>query len=153
NEPIGCAASVVNAPGKHPDIKYRQEPDTTYLHPAKDGTYGLSRATSPHRTCVSSTDRAGCYRFMPTSMMPFTAPRLLAHPDVQTVLSAVPVFAPRRAIAGAVAEALRFPIGEGELFAQAWWQPGGSARPTTLVVHGVGGSSESSYALRAAVAL
>ncbi|MDB4934616.1 MAG: Hydrolase, alpha/beta fold family functionally coupled to Phosphoribulokinase [Labilithrix sp.] len=89
----------------------------------------------------------------------FRLPRWLRSPHLQTLGAAAPLFCPPRSHADVETEALRIPIGEGgthRLHAQAWWaREGGTTprRPVVVVVHGIGGSSESKYVVRAAVAL
>jgi predicted alpha/beta-fold hydrolase len=85
----------------------------------------------------------------------FSAPRWLRSPHIQTLGAAAPLFAPPRSHAGAREEALRIPLGDGahRLHARAWWARTDGPRPAVVVVHGIGGSSESRYVVRAAVAL
>src|SRR5438552_5574755 len=82
----------------------------------------------------------------------FTAPRLLRSAHVQTLGAAIPLYAPPRSLADVALEALRLPIPGGALHASAWWHRDGE-RPAAIVIHGVGGSSQSRYVVRAAVAL
>jgi predicted alpha/beta-fold hydrolase len=79
-------------------------------------------------------------------------PRWLRSPHLQTLVAAAPLFAPPKSHAAAT-EALRIPIDdEGhKLHARAWWNEG--RRLAVVVVHGIGGSAESRYVLRAGVAL
>ncbi|MBX3192747.1 MAG: alpha/beta fold hydrolase [Labilithrix sp.] len=80
-------------------------------------------------------------------------PRWLRSPHLQTVGAAVPLFAPPASHAGIATEALRIPLSpRHRLHARAWWL-GGERRLAVVVVHGIGGSSESRYVVRAAVAL
>jgi predicted alpha/beta-fold hydrolase len=78
---------------------------------------------------------------------------------VQTLGAAAPLFSPPRSHAGIEAEPLRIPIGPDtghRLHAKAWWirEQGAIVKgPIVVVVHGIGGSSESKYVVRAAVAL
>lgn len=79
----------------------------------------------------------------------FAAPRFLRNRHVQTLGAALPLWAQN----GIVTEAMRIPLLEGgALRASAWWQPGRDAVAAVLV-HGVGGSSDSFYMVRAALAL
>ena len=80
---------------------------------------------------------------------PFVAPRWLANAHLQTLGAALPLWSSFTR----PAELLRIPLpaNAGALFARAWWQDG--PRPAALIVHGVGGSSESRYVLRAGMAL
>jgi predicted alpha/beta-fold hydrolase len=79
----------------------------------------------------------------------FAAPRLMRNPHVQTLGAALPMWA-RSERGGAP---LRIPLsGGGALHATAWWHSHGD-RTAVLLVHGVGGSSESNYMVRAALAL
>lgn len=81
----------------------------------------------------------------------FVLPRWLKNPHLQTLGAAVPLFAPPRSHAVA-AEDLRIPLPEGgRLHARAWWCDG--KKPVVIILHGIGGSSESSYVVRAAVAI
>lgn len=91
-------------------------------------------------------------------------PRWLRSPHLQTLGAAAPLFAPPPSHASLPGEELRIPLeipgsaaGRHLLHARAWWVLGkdGSARPgpVVVVVHGIGGSSESRYVVRAAVAL
>jgi len=96
----------------------------------------------------------------------FTAPRWLASTHAQTFVGMLPLWAPPRSFQPTGVEDLRFPLPHGgALHAHAWWQgEAASARskdapaadqpgPAAVLVHGVGGSSESRYVLRAAVSL
>lgn len=89
----------------------------------------------------------------------FRLPRWLRSPHLQTLGAAVPMFSPPASHAGMATEELRLPLaapGEHRLHARAWWVREGGAvvrRPVVIVVHGIGGSSESRYVIRAAVAL
>ncbi|MBV9948310.1 MAG: alpha/beta fold hydrolase [Myxococcales bacterium] len=88
---------------------------------------------------------------------PFIPPRWLASTHLQTACAALPFWAPPRSFRAEHTERVRVPLPSGgALRAAAWWQavrePGARA-PLAVVVHGVGGSSESRYVLRAAVAL
>jgi hypothetical protein len=71
---------------------------------------------------------------------------------LQSVLAAAGLQAPPRGFAPESSEDLHVPLpGGAGLLARAWWHPHGRARDTALLVHGVAGSSESRYLLRAAV--
>ncbi len=89
----------------------------------------------------------------------FLVPRWLRNPHVQTLGAAAPLFSPPRSHAELAATPLRIPLRDGtahRLHAKAWWIREGGAiekRPVVVVVHGIGGSSESRYVVRAAVAL
>lgn len=71
---------------------------------------------------------------------------------LQTLGAAMPIYVSTRSLDGLVVEKLRLPIPGGALHGEAWWHEHGE-RPAILVLHGVGGSSESKYAVRAAIAL
>lgn len=77
---------------------------------------------------------------MPLSFRP---PWWLRNGHVQTLFAALPA---RRD--GGEALRLRLPSGEG-LHMIARWQPGLHPRPAALLVHGVGGSTDSPYMIRA----
>jgi len=84
--------------------------------------------------------------------------RLLRSPHVQTLGAAAPLFSPPRSYLHLAADPLRVPLelpeGRFHLHARGWWVTEGDApRPLVVLVHGIGGSSESRYAIRAAVAL
>lgn len=84
----------------------------------------------------------------------FAAARWLRSPHLQTLGAAFPLFAPPRSHAGADTDPLRIPLDAAHrLHARAWWAEGPGRRPAIVVVHGIGGSSESRYVVRAAVAL
>ena len=89
----------------------------------------------------------------------FRVPRWLRNPHVQTLGAAAPLFSPPRSHASLDAESLRIPLGDDaahRLHAKAWWIHAGDAiakRPIVVVIHGIGGSSESRYVVRGAVAL
>jgi predicted alpha/beta-fold hydrolase len=87
---------------------------------------------------------------MSLSLDEFTAPRLLRNRHVQTLGAALPVwtrsdvpFEPMR---------IALPGDGGHLHAQAAWHLEGQ-RTAVVVVHGVGGSADSTYVQRAALAL
>ena len=87
-------------------------------------------------------------------LFPFAVPRWLASAHLQTLGASLPFFAPPRSFRPAGDETLRIPLPRGgALHAHAWWHDGPGPRPAVVVVHGVGGSSESRYVIRAAVAL
>jgi predicted alpha/beta-fold hydrolase len=83
----------------------------------------------------------------------FRTPAWLSNRHVQTLGAALPLHAPRSFVPeGATHERIEVPIGDaGALAADAWWLDG--TRPAAIVVHGVGGFSESRYVVRAARAL
>jgi hypothetical protein len=85
----------------------------------------------------------------------FRTPAWLSNRHVQTLGAALPLHAPRSFVPdGATSERLEIPIGDaGALAADAWWLEGSPRAPTAIVVHGVGGFSESRYVVRAARAL
>ncbi len=87
-------------------------------------------------------------------MVAFEPPRWLRSPHLQTFAAAAPLFAPPRSYAAAKAELLRVPLGDGfSLHARTWWVNDAGARLLVVIIHGIGGSSESRSVLRAAVAL
>lgn len=86
----------------------------------------------------------------------FDPPRWLRSPHVQTMISAVPLYAPPRSHvrrgSALDEEELRIPVEDGGfLHARAWWRPGRA--PAVIVLHGIAGSKESLCCVRAAVAL
>ncbi len=86
---------------------------------------------------------------------PFRAPRWLRNRHLQTLGAALPLHA-RRALTppGTVDERVLFTMDDGdEIVGRAWWHEGPEPRATALVIHGVGGTSESAYVVRAARAL
>jgi predicted alpha/beta-fold hydrolase len=89
-------------------------------------------------------------------MHDFVAPRWLKSPHLQTLGAAAPLFAPPKSHADRHTEHLRIPIDDvHKLHARAWWadlSPERASRPCVVIVHGIGGSSQSAYVLRAAVA-
>ena len=86
-------------------------------------------------------------------------PRWLRSPHLQTLGAAAPLFSPPRSHAQIETDELRVPLPEPGNFclhARAWWvrQEGVVVRrPVVVVVHGIGGSSNSRYVVRAAVAI
>ena len=73
---------------------------------------------------------------------------------LQSIVAAMPIATPPRGFVPESTEDARVPLpGGAGLLARAWWQPGAMAGDVALVVHGLAGSSESRYAIRAAVAL
>jgi len=73
---------------------------------------------------------------------------------LQSIFASLPIATPPRDFAPDSTEDARIPLPGGDgLLARAWWQPGGAAADVALVVHGLAGSSESRYAIRAGVAL
>jgi predicted alpha/beta-fold hydrolase len=91
-------------------------------------------------------------------VLEFLVPRWLRSPHVQSLFNALPVHASPRMFADVDARPLRIAIPSqsnlpaGALHATAWWHAEGN-RTAAILVHGVGGSSESRYMVRAAVAL
>ena len=90
----------------------------------------------------------------------FAAPRWMRNAHVQTLGAAFPFFSPPRSHLSATTEELRVPLGEAHaLHARAWWAGRGdraervSRRPAVVIVHGIGGSSDSRTVVRTAVAL
>jgi predicted alpha/beta-fold hydrolase len=78
----------------------------------------------------------------------FAAPRLIRNAHLQTLGAALPLWT-RPELSS---EPMRIELpGGGALRARASWQSGGD-RTAVVLVHGVGGSSESSYVRRAAIA-
>jgi predicted alpha/beta-fold hydrolase len=90
-----------------------------------------------------------------TNSESFRAPRWLRNRHIQTLGAALPLHAPTPFTPpGAVDERVVFAMGDGDaIVGRAWWHPGGAPRTTALVIHGVGGSSESRYVVRAARAM
>ncbi len=87
-------------------------------------------------------------------MTTFSAPRWMRNAHVQTLGASLPLWSKPRSLRELPTETLYFPLPEGgALHASAWWQPGAQPRLTVVMVHGVGGSSESKYLLRGAIAL
>jgi predicted alpha/beta-fold hydrolase len=93
----------------------------------------------------------------------FLVPRWLRSPHLQTFGSAAPLFCSPPSHRDVKSEALRLPLAAAaraeahhRLHASAWFvEEEGLVvrRPMVVVVHGIGGSSESRYVVRAAVAL
>lgn len=88
----------------------------------------------------------------------FRLPRWLRNAHLQTLGAAAPLFSPPRSHLEVEVEHLRIPLATGNhrLHGRAWWirENGAVARrPVVVVVHGIGGSSESRYVVRAAVAI
>ena len=82
----------------------------------------------------------------------FDPPRWLRSPHVQTMISAMPVYAPPRSHATSDEEELRIPVEEGGfLHARAWWLP--ERAPAVVILHGIAGSKDSLCCVRVAVAL
>ncbi len=83
----------------------------------------------------------------------FPSPRI-SHGWVQTLGAAVPFWAPPGNFVPERRELVRLPVpGEGaSLHGHAWWRRDRTKHPTVLLVHGVGGSAEAAYLVRAAVA-
>jgi predicted alpha/beta-fold hydrolase len=86
----------------------------------------------------------------------FHGPRWLLNAHVQTLGAALPLHAPlARVPHGASPERLAIPLdgAAGALIARAWWHAGDEPRKTAIVLHGVGGTSDSRYVVRAAYAM
>lgn len=85
--------------------------------------------------------------------VPFRPARWLAAARVQTLGASLPLWTPRTFALDPSEERLRIPLpGEGNaLIARAWWAE--DRRPCVILIHGVGGSTESNYVRRAAMAL
>jgi predicted alpha/beta-fold hydrolase len=91
---------------------------------------------------------------MPMTHDPFVAPSWLASTHMQTLGAALPLWAPPRSFRPAHVETLRIPLPTGgALHAEAWWQDDKRRSVAAILVHGVGGSSDSRYVVRAAVSL
>jgi predicted alpha/beta-fold hydrolase len=84
---------------------------------------------------------------------PFEAPLWLRNSHLQTLAVAAPFFSPPKWFATVPAH-VRIPLpGAGSLHARAYWQPREEPKAAVLLVHGLGGTSQSLYVVRAAVAL
>jgi predicted alpha/beta-fold hydrolase len=84
----------------------------------------------------------------------FRTPAWLANTHLQTLAATLPLWAPPRSFKPSRVEVLRIPLpAGGALHAHGWWQPDTQRRGAVVIVHGVGGSSESRYVVRAAVSL
>ena len=89
---------------------------------------------------------------------PFRVPRWLRNRHIQTLGAALRLHAPRPFTPpGSVEERIAFSVDDqddgDEVIGRAWWHAGIEPRATALVIHGVGGTSESAYVVRAARAL
>ncbi len=83
----------------------------------------------------------------------FVARLLLRNRHVQTLGASLPLFAPPKSFEVPTTQARKFALpGGGSLLGLGWWQLGARPGPAVVLVHGVGGSSESKYVVRAAVA-
>jgi uncharacterized protein len=83
----------------------------------------------------------------------FIAPRWLGNAHVQTLCASLPLWGPPRSFSAPEEHArIALPSG-GSLHARVYWQRGAGTRPAILLVHGLGGTSQSRYVVRAAVAL
>jgi hypothetical protein len=76
----------------------------------------------------------------------------ISHGWVQTLGAAVPFWAPPGSFAPQIRERVEVPCAGGHLHAHAWWHRERRAHRTVVLVHGVGGSAEAAYLVRAAVA-
>ncbi|AKV01861.1 Hydrolase, alpha/beta fold family functionally coupled to Phosphoribulokinase [Labilithrix luteola] len=86
----------------------------------------------------------------------FVTSRWLSSPHLQTLGAAAPLFAPPRSHVETTTDDLRIPLDPERkhvLHARAWWATTTERRPVVVVIHGIGGSTESRYVLRASVAL
>lgn len=87
----------------------------------------------------------------------FVARAFLRNRHVQTLGAAFPLHAPPRGFEVPPTQWRKFALPSdhasrrGALLGLGWWQPGAHPGPTVVLVHGVGGSSESRYVVRAAV--
>src|SRR4051812_9890701 len=88
-------------------------------------------------------------------MSDFFAPMWLRSPHLQTLGASLPLWCPPRSFRAMPQETMLLPLPEGgALHATACWQPDRSVpRLTAILIHGVGGSTESKYVVRGAVAL
>jgi predicted alpha/beta-fold hydrolase len=100
---------------------------------------------------VLRADKGHSASYNATRMETIRLPRWLGSRHLQSLGAALPLHAPPRSFARPRDARMEFPLDGGALVAFAWWLEG--KRPAVLLVHGVGGSSESRYLLRAAVAL
>jgi predicted alpha/beta-fold hydrolase len=83
----------------------------------------------------------------------FVAPRWLRSAHLQTLAVAVPLWAPPRSFP-LVPEHAKIPLpGGGALHGRVYRQSSAEPRKAVLLVHGLGGTSQSLYVVRAAVAL
>ncbi len=82
--------------------------------------------------------------------MPWRAPWGLGHAAVQTAFAAIPLLSPRLA-----STLLRVPVAGGAVHVHVTWRAASvrARAPVALIVHGIGGSSESVYVRRAAAQL
>jgi predicted alpha/beta-fold hydrolase len=85
--------------------------------------------------------------------MSFVAPWWFRNAHVQTLAGAAPIWSPPKSFPVVPEHAKIALPGGGSLHARAYWQPAGEPRTAALLVHGLGGTSESRYVVRAAVAL
>lgn len=78
----------------------------------------------------------------------------VSHSWIQTLGAAVPFWAPPGDFAPQISELLRLPVPgfSSCLHAHAWWHRSRESHPTVVLVHGVGGSAEAAYVVRAGVA-
>lgn len=81
----------------------------------------------------------------------FRIRRWLRNADFQTIAPVLPLWAPARRWERLKTSHIRFAIPGGDLRGRAYWGEG--TRPAALLLHGIGGTSESHYMLRAGVAL
>jgi predicted alpha/beta-fold hydrolase len=103
---------------------------------------------------VKASYRRGAESEAAPGTAPFTAPLWLASNHLQTLGAALPFWAPPRSFRPTNAELVRIPLRcGGALHAHAWWQAGDRRRGAAILIHGVGGSSDSRYVVRAAVSL
>jgi uncharacterized protein len=80
----------------------------------------------------------------------FDLPRWLANRHLQTLGASLPLWAPRRL----ASDAARIPLtGDGALHGLVGWQPDTTPHAAVVLVHGVGGTANSRYVARAALAL
>jgi predicted alpha/beta-fold hydrolase len=82
----------------------------------------------------------------------FVAPPWMASPHLQSLSAALPLWSPPRAFRPVEEELLRFALPSGALEARAWWASR-SPRRAVVLIHGVAGSIDSNYLVRAAVAV